>query len=58
MAEYHLLSGDLTMASDQLVLALGIPGLDPVQKSRFRSRLAQVQGYMDQRREQNNKKRH
>ncbi len=46
MAEYHLLTGNLVMASDQLVLALGIPGLDSVQKARFRSRLAQVQGFM------------
>jgi len=45
MAEYHLLSGDLVMASDQLVLALGIPGLDPVQKARFRARLAQINEY-------------
>ncbi len=49
MAEYHLLSGDLTMASDQLVLALGIPGLDSVQKARFRSRLAQIHEYMPKR---------
>jgi len=49
MAEYHLLSGDLLMASDQLVLALGIPGLDPVQKARFRSRLAQIHEYMPKR---------
>lgn len=46
MAEYHLLSGDVVMASDQLVLALGIPGLDSVQKARFRSRLAQIQEFM------------
>jgi len=49
MAEYHLLSGDLVMASDQLVLALGIPGLDQVQKARFRSRLAQIHEYMPKR---------
>jgi len=46
MAEYHLLSGDLMMASDQLRLALGIPGLDGVQRARFRSRLQQIQEYM------------
>ena len=46
MAEYHLLSGDLMMASDQLRLALGMPGLDPVQQARFRSRLQQIQEYM------------
>lgn len=48
MAEYHLLSGDLMMASDQLRMALGIPGLDPVQQARFRSRLMQIQEYMPQ----------
>lgn len=52
MAEYHLLSGDLIMASDQLVLALGIPGLDSVQKARFRARLKQIQEYMPERRKQ------
>jgi|GEM_PF-4740934 len=57
MSEYHLLNGELTMASDQLVLALGLPGLDPVQKARFRSRLAQVQGYIAQRQKQDRKKR-
>jgi predicted Zn-dependent protease len=46
MAEYHLLSGDLMMASDQLRMALGIPGLDSVQQARFRSRLQQIQEYM------------
>jgi len=46
MAEYHLLSGDLMMASDQLRLALGMPDLDPVQQARFRSRLQQIQEYM------------
>lgn len=46
MAEYHLLSGDLLMASDQLRLALSIPGLDSVQRARFRSRLEQIQEYM------------
>jgi predicted Zn-dependent protease len=49
MAEYHLLSGDLMMASDQLRLALGIPDLDSVQRARFRSRLAQIQEYMPKR---------
>jgi hypothetical protein len=34
------------MASDQLRLALGIPGLDSVQRARFRSRLMEIQQYM------------
>ena len=46
MAEYHLLLGDLMMASDQLRMALGMPGLDGVQRARFRSRLEQIQEYM------------
>jgi len=46
MAEYHLLTGDLVMASDQLRLALGIPGLDGVQRARFRSRLMEIQEYL------------
>ncbi len=57
MAEYHLLSGDLMMASDQLVLALGIPGLDSVQKARFRARLEQIQEYMPDRQENERKRR-
>ncbi len=46
MAEYHAMSGGLKLAVDQLVLALGIPGLDNVQKARFRARLDEFQGYM------------
>jgi len=46
MAEFHLLSGDLAMASDQLLLALNTPGLDSVQKARFISRLQQIQEFM------------
>jgi predicted Zn-dependent protease len=46
MAEYHLLRGDLMMATDQLYLALGIPDLDSIQRARFLSRLDQVQQYM------------
>ena len=46
MAEYHLLTGNLMMASDQLRLALGIPGLDSVQRARFRSRLMEIQEYL------------
>jgi predicted Zn-dependent protease len=48
MAEYHLLTGNLAMASDQLRLALSIPELDSVQRARFRSRLDQVAGYLAQ----------
>ncbi|MDJ0928360.1 MAG: M48 family metalloprotease [Gammaproteobacteria bacterium] len=53
MAEYHLLNGDLTMATDQLRLALSIPGLDAVQKARFRSRLDQVNAVLTPRQQAN-----
>jgi len=43
MAEYHLMGGDLRLAADELRVALGIPGLDPVQRARFSSRLAEIQ---------------
>ncbi len=46
MAESHLLNGELVLASDQLRLALSIPGLDAVQRARFRSRLNQVQAVL------------
>ncbi len=46
MAEYHLLTGNLMMAADQLRLALSIPDLDNVQQARFLSRLEQIQHWM------------
>ncbi len=46
MSEYHLLTGNVIMASDQLRLALSIPELDNVQKARFLSRLEQIQEWM------------
>jgi predicted Zn-dependent protease len=55
MAEYHLLNGDLRMAIDQLRLALGIPGLESVQRARFLARLQQLQGYMPSQAQQRGK---
>jgi predicted Zn-dependent protease len=43
MAEYHLMGGDLRLAVDELRVALSIPGLDPVQRARFSSRLTEIQ---------------
>jgi hypothetical protein len=37
------MGGDLMLAADELRVALGMPGLDPVQRARFSSRLAEVQ---------------
>ena len=47
MAEYHVMNGDLTLAADELRLALGIPGLDAVQRARFSSRLAEIQEFVN-----------
>lgn len=47
MAEYHLMSGDLKLAADELRVALSIPGLDTVQRARFSSRLAEIQEVLD-----------
>jgi predicted Zn-dependent protease len=43
MAEYHLMGGDIMLAADELRIALGIPGLDPIQRARFSSRLTEIQ---------------
>jgi len=57
MAEYHVLSGNLRMAADQLRLALSIPDLDNVQKARFLARLKQIQEWMPTPQQQRRKKR-
>jgi beta-barrel assembly-enhancing protease len=46
MSEYHLASGDLPLAAQQLELALAAPNLTPVQRERFRARLAEVREYL------------
>ncbi|MCK6370660.1 MAG: M48 family metalloprotease [Gammaproteobacteria bacterium] len=47
MAEYHLMSGDLLLAADELRIALSIPGLNTVQRARFESRLVEIQEVID-----------
>ena len=46
MAEYQAMSGNLKLAMDQLILALGTPGLDSVQKARFTARLDEFSEYL------------
>ena len=46
MAEFYLMSGDLKMAVNQLQVALGMSGLDPIQRARFSARLEQVRAAM------------
>ncbi len=43
---YYLMNGDLKMASNQLQLALGLPGLNPIQRARFSARLEEVRAAM------------
>lgn len=43
MAEFHLLSGDLPLAINQLQLALAVPKITGVQRARFEARLDEVQ---------------
>jgi beta-barrel assembly-enhancing protease len=47
MAEYHVMNGDLGLAADELRIALGIPGLDAVQRARFSSRLSEIQEFLN-----------
>jgi predicted Zn-dependent protease len=49
MSEYHVLSGDLMLALNQLQLALGVPDLTPVQRERFRARMEQLREYLPKR---------
>jgi predicted Zn-dependent protease len=43
MSEYHLMSGDLPLAMNQLQLALAVPKITSVQRARFEARLDEVQ---------------
>jgi beta-barrel assembly-enhancing protease len=43
MSEYHLMSGDLPLAINQLQLALSVPKISDVQRARFEARLEEVQ---------------
>ena len=49
MSEYHLMSGDLPLAVNQLQLALAVPKLSSVQRARFQARLEEVQDALPKR---------
>jgi beta-barrel assembly-enhancing protease len=49
MSEYHLMSGDLPLAINQLQLALAVPKITDVQRARFEARLEEVQQAMPKR---------
>ena len=42
MSEYHLMSGDLPLALNQLQMALGVPKITTVQRARFQARMEEV----------------
>jgi predicted Zn-dependent protease len=46
MSEYHVISGELSLAIDQLRLALAVPGLNAVQRERFDARIRELQEYL------------
>ena len=46
MSEFYIMSGELMMSSNQLQLALGLPGLNPIQRARFSARLEEVRAAM------------
>jgi predicted Zn-dependent protease len=46
MSEFHVISGDLALAIDQLRLAQAVPGLNGVQRERFEARIRELQEYL------------
>jgi predicted Zn-dependent protease len=46
MSDYYLMNGDLKMASNQLQLALALPGLNPIQRARTSALLEEVRAAM------------
>ncbi len=46
MSEYHVISGDLSLAINQLRLAQQVPGINDVQRERFDARISELQEYL------------
>ncbi|MGI9246362.1 MAG: hypothetical protein ACR2I8_06635, partial [Steroidobacteraceae bacterium] len=46
MAEYHLMSGDLLLAINQMELALSVPSLTQQQRSKFVARLQEMREWL------------
>ena len=46
MSEYHVISGDLVLAINQLRLAQAVPGINSVQRERFDARIRELQEYL------------
>jgi len=46
MSEYHVISGELALAINQLKLAQAVPGINAVQRERFDARIRELQEYL------------
>ena len=46
MSEFHVISGDLSLAISQLRLAQAVPGINSVQRERFDARIRELQEYL------------
>ncbi len=46
MSEYHVISGDLALAINQLHLAQAVPGINTVQRERFDARIRELEEYL------------
>ena len=46
MGEYQIAGGDLSLAAQQLQLALAAPHLTPIQRARYQARLDEVREYL------------
>jgi predicted Zn-dependent protease len=46
MSEFHIISGDLSLAINQLRLAQAVPGLNSVQRERFDARIRELEEYL------------
>ena len=50
MSEYHIATGDLQLAMQQLQLALAAPNLNGVQRQRIQARMDEIRDYLVQNR--------
>ena len=46
MSEYHVISGELALAINQLRLAQAVPGINAVQRERFDARIRELEEYL------------
>ena len=42
LSEFYIMNGELSKSSNELQLALGLPGLNPIQRARFSARLDEI----------------